>query len=120
MAGRIQFRDRKPESRAWPSRLLAWLLELYRSLKVRLWGEKQTPTAEAAQKPSRVRFRNHQPPPLVIREAPVHCPACGLELLSQSETVACSLNSAHVVHARCGEELLRGKCPLDGAALIAG
>ena len=118
MAGRIQFTHRKPV--AWPARFFAWARECWRSTMAMLSGGTKEQPAEVVPKPSRIRFLNRERiPALVIRNAPVHCPACGFELLSETETVVCTMNSAHVVHAQCSIELVRGKCPLDGAALKA-
>jgi hypothetical protein len=118
MAGRIQFRDRKPEPTSWGARFIAWVRGRWRSIAAVLSGEPKKAPQDSVPQPSRIRFRSPEARPLVIRDAPIHCPACG-SLLSLSETVVCTLNSAHMVHAQCGVDLLKGKCPLDGAALRA-
>ena len=124
MPGRIQFNTLKPETAPWPARFLEWVRQRYRSLMALLGGAEK-PVDPATPRESRIRFHDlrnggsQTDPALVIRDAQVHCPACGLELASQSETAVCTLNSAHVVHARCSVELLKGKCPLDGAAMRA-
>jgi hypothetical protein len=118
MAGRIQFSDRKPEPVSWWARFTVWVRGRWQSVAAVLSREPKKTPPTAVPQPPRIRFREPDPRPLVIRDAPTHCPACGL-LLSVSDTVVCTLNSAHMVHAQCSVDLLKGKCPLDGAALRA-
>ena len=116
MAGRVQFLDRKAAPVGWPARLFLWVQERFRALR----GTAGKPTVAEVERPRRVRIRVFKPDlGLVIHKAAVRCPACGIELQPGSETVACSMNSSHVVHARCSAELLKGKCPHDGALLKA-
>jgi hypothetical protein len=55
----------------------------------------------------------------VLKGSELHCPACGMALTEESETVRCSLDPSHVVHAKCSRDLVKGRCPRDGGALQA-
>jgi len=112
MAGKIKFKY-KPEAQirlAWLSKtwqaFLRWLQDLRGSRGPSIhW---KTPPG------SRQRQRD-----LVLKNSELHCPACGEELVEGAETVRCTLDPTHVVHARCSEELVKGKCPRDGGILEA-
>jgi hypothetical protein len=119
MAGKIRFKDRDPEPVEWTARLAGWFRGRWRAIVGLFPTGQPKPTQDLVENPRRVRFRPRDRPVVVHDDgSPVTCQGCGMPLV-ESETLSCIMNSAHVVHARCAEELLRGKCPLDGAALRA-
>jgi hypothetical protein len=116
MPGKVKFK-RKPGRVHWAQRVLDWFPAAYRAAPQWLRGlfsrpAPDGPQATGAAGPAR-------PKGLVIKDSRIHCPACGEELTQGAAMLKCTLDPTHLVHAQCGRELVRGRCPRDGAALIA-
>lgn len=116
MPGKVKFK-RKPARTSWTQRVLNWFPAAYRAALQWLGGLFSRPAADKP--PATVTAGTARPRGLVIKDSRVHCPACGEELIQGAAMLKCTLDPTHLVHAQCGRELVRGRCPRDGAALIA-
>jgi hypothetical protein len=115
MAGRVKFKS-EPRRVESAQRVLEWFPRAWRAFIQWLQGLRKRRAAGVRWK---VQPTGQRRGGLVLRGSQLHCPACGGELTDGAEMVRCSLDPAHVVHARCSRDLVKGKCPRDGGALEA-
>ena len=116
MAGKIKFK-RKPRTGHWAQSRMEWLSRTWQAFLRWLQDLRRSRRPAIHWKTlagDRQRRRS-----LVLKNSELHCPACGEELVEGTETVRCTLDPTHVVHARCSKELVKGKCPRDGGVLEA-
>jgi hypothetical protein len=115
MAGKVRFK-RKSSPKGWVQRLLGWFSSIWHAIM-------RSPQDRVDARPSGILWKTRpkdalpQGKGLVLKASQLHCPACGEELTDGAEIVRCALDPAHVVHARCSSDLVKGKCPRDGGAL---
>jgi hypothetical protein len=115
MAGKIKLK-RKRSHIAWAERFFEWFPNAYhaivswlRSIFLQISGGEAKRQADST----------HKQHGLVLKGSRLHCPACGMELIAGAKIVICALDSTHIVHAKCSEDLVKGKCPRDGGSLQA-
>src|SRR5215472_17136149 len=118
MAGRVRFL-RKSSRGDWARRLRDWLQAIWLRTAAPPRGDREQRHLAIRWKTQPPIAQQHPGRGLVLKGSELHCPACGMPLTEESETVTCSLDSSHVVHAKCSRYLVKGKCPRDGGALQA-